>query len=219
MMLIFLALFSKSGFAKAVPDVAYPVFILSGLIVWNLFYASVSHAAESMLQNSGIIKKIYFPRLAIPISTVLGALLDFLIAFLIFLVFCLVYQQNIDLNALVYFPLAVLLCIIFSFGLGTFTGALNMMYRDFRYLLPFLLQLLFFSSQIVYTLDIVEKEWIRYILAINPMNAVIELFRVPLTGLPPDPDILLIGIASGFLITIAGIFYFSKTQSYFADIA
>ena len=94
-----------------------------------------------------------------------------------------------------------------------------MMYRDFRYLLPFLLQLLFFSSQIVYTLDIVEKEWIRNLLAINPMNAVIELFRAPLIGLPPDPDILIIGITSGLLITIAGIFYFSKTQSYFADIA
>jgi lipopolysaccharide transport system permease protein len=219
MMLIFLALFSKSGFAKAVPGVAYPVFILSGLIVWNLFYASVSHAAESMLQNSGIIKKIYFPRLAIPISTVLGAVLDFFIAFLIFIVFCLVYDQTIHLNALVYFPLAFLLCIVFAFGLGTLTGALNMMYRDFRYLLPFLLQLLFFSSQIVYTLNMIEKDWIRYLLALNPMNAVIELFRVPLTGVSPDPNILLIGIVSGFIITLAGIFYFSKTQSYFADIA
>ena len=174
---------------------------------------------KACYRTRALSKKIYFPRLAIPISTIIGALVDFLIAFLIFMVFCLVYKQTIDLNAVFYFPIAIILCIIFSFGLGTLTGALNMMYRDFRYLLPFLLQLLFFSSQIVYTLDIVEKEWIRNLLAINPMNAVIELFRAPLIGLPPDPDILIIGITSGLLITIAGIFYFSKTQSYFADIA
>jgi lipopolysaccharide transport system permease protein len=179
MMLIFMALFSRSGFASSVPGISYPVFILSGLILWNLFYASVSHGAESMLQNSGIIKKIYFPRLAIPISAVLGAVLDFLISFLIFLIFCIAYQQSIDLSALVYFPSAIILCIFFAFGLGTFVGALNMMYRDFRYLLPFFLQLLFFSTQIVYTLRIVEKDWIRYLLALNPMNAVIEIFLIP----------------------------------------
>lgn len=219
MMLIFMALFSHSGFARSTPGMAYPVFILSGLILWNLFYASVSHAAESMLQNSSIIKKIYFPRLAIPISAVLGAMVDFCIALLIFLAFCIAYQQHIQLSVLLYFPIAIFLCILFAFGLGTFVGALNMMYRDFRYLLPFLLQLLFFSTQIVYSLTIIEKNWVRHLLALNPMNAVVEIFRVPLTGQSPDPYTLIIGIASGLLITIVGIFYFSKTQAYFADIA
>lgn len=219
MMSIFLVLFSQSVFSKPVPGVAYPVFILSGLILWNLFYSTVSHAAESMLQNSGIIKKIYFPRLAIPISNVLGALVDFLIALVIFFVFCIAFDQSISISALFYFPVAIFLCIIFSFGLGSLVGALNMMYRDFRYILPFFLQILFFATQIIYTLSIVEKDWMRYILALNPMNAVIEIFRVPLTGIPPDTNTLLIGLSSGVIMTLLGVFYFSKTQAYFADIA
>lgn len=219
MMAIFTVLFSRSSLAKASHDMSYEVFVLSGLILWSLFNTSVSHAADSMVTNSNIIKKIYFPRLIIPVAAITAALLDFLIMFIIFLIFCLIYKQSIHWSALIYFPLAILLCLFFSFGLGTWLGAVNVKYRDFRYALPFLLQLLFFGTQIIYNSAIVENTWLQHLLALNPMNAVIELFRAPLSSKAADPSMVWIGCISGLLATIAGLFYFSKTESYFADLA
>jgi lipopolysaccharide transport system permease protein len=107
----------------------------------------------------------------------------------------------------------------FAFGLGTWLSALNVKYRDFRYALPFFLQALFFATQIIYTVSIVENDWVRNLLALNPMNAVIELFRLPLTNKAANPQVLLIGCMSGSILTVFGLFYFFKTESYFADIA
>ena len=149
-MLLFTLIFSHTSLASTDSNIPYPVFVLSGLIMWNLFHQSVSHAADSMIVNASIIKKIYFPRLLIPVSNLFTAVFDFVIAFVVFLLLCLYYHQPPDILALVFFPLAILICLIASFGLGSLLGALNVKYRDFRYALPFVLQIGFFMSQVIY---------------------------------------------------------------------
>lgn len=217
MMLIFSFLFSKTWKIET-GVIRYPVFVLAGLVLWNLFNASVSHAGESMIKHAGIINKIYFPRLVIPGSSVLVAFFDFLMGFLIFFVFAIVYKQPIQLSALVYFPAAIILVLVSSFGTGTFLAALNVKYRDFRYTIPFLLQFLFFASQVIYPLALIQNSSLKYLLAINPVNAAIELFRQPLSGSPVDWNVIWIGIASTIAITGIGIYYFRKTEAFFADL-
>lgn len=218
MMLIFTFLFSKTWKIDTTP-VQYPIFVLAGLILWNLFSASVSHGGESMIKNSNIVSKIYFPRLIIPCSSILVAFFDFMMGLLIFFVFCIIYNQPVHWAAIIYFPAGILIILLAAFGTGTFLAALNVKYRDFRYTIPFLLQFLFFASQVIYPLQLVQQTWLKYILAINPVNAAIELFRHPLSGTPIDISIIIIGIASTILISFIGLFYFRKTEAYFADLA
>jgi lipopolysaccharide transport system permease protein len=218
MMLIFTFVFSRTLKIEtgAIP---YPVFVLSGLILWGLFNNSVSHAAESMIQNSNIIKKIFFPRLIIPCSAILVALFDFLIALGIFIILCIWYKQPVVWNVLFFFPAGILLTLLAAFGMGTFFAALNIKFRDFRYVVPFMLQVLFFSSQVIYPLQLINGSYLKYILALNPLNGAIELFRAPLTGSPPDMNVIWISSATALLLAAIGLFYFRKTENYFADIA
>lgn len=191
-MLIFTLPFTKSWKIETSP-VTYPVFVLSGLILWKLFHSSVSHAGESMIQHAAIIKKIYFPRLIILGSAVLVAFFDFIIGLIIFLVFCIIYKQPLHWQAILFFPAGILLILVAGFGAGTFLAALNVKYRDFRYTIPFLLQFLFFASQVIYPLQQVQQSWLRYVLSLNPVNAAVELFRAPLKENSMDTDVVLIG--------------------------
>lgn len=218
MMIIFTLLFSKNWKIDTTP-VQYPIFVLAGLILWNLFSSSVSHAGESMIQNANIIKKIYFPRLIIPGSSVLVAFFDFLMGLFIFLVFCVIYKQAVQWSAIFYFTAGILVILIAGFGAGTFLAALNVKYRDFRYVTPFLLQVLFFSSQVIYPISSIQPTWLKYVLAINPVNTAIELFRTPLSGTTVDTTIIAIGLSSTLLLFSIGLYYFRKTEVYFADLA
>lgn len=218
MMLIFTFLFSKTWKIDTTP-VQYPIFVLAGLILWNLFNSSVSHAGESMIQNAHIINKIYFPRLIIPGSSLLVAFFDFMMGLVIFILLCLYYKQSVQLSAILYFPAGILIIIIAAFGTGTFLAALNVKYRDFRYTIPFMLQVLFFASQIIYPLQSIQQSWLKYVLAFNPVNTAIELFRAPLSGSVIDFTVISIGLTSTFFILLTGIYYFRKTEAYFADLA
>jgi lipopolysaccharide transport system permease protein len=218
MMVIFTFIFSETlqVSSGAIP---YPVFVLAGLILWGLFSGGVSHAAESMIQHAGMIRKIYFPRLIIPCSAILTSLFDFIMAFVIFAVLCFWYGQHVSLSALYYFPAAIFLTLAAAGGAGTLLSALNVKYRDFRYVVPFMLQVLFFSAQVIYPLQSIPSATLRNVLALNPLNGAIELFRSPLSGTGPDWTVVLIGTAVTIVIAIAGLVYFRKTESYFADIA
>jgi lipopolysaccharide transport system permease protein len=218
MMLIFTFIFSRTLKIET-PLTHYPVFVLSGLILWGLFNSSVSHAAESMIQNSNIIKKIYFPRLIIPCSAMLVAFFDFLMAVLVFVILCIWYKQTVAWNVILFFPAGILVTLLAAFGMGTFFAALNLKFRDFRYVVPFMLQVLFFSSQVIFPLQSIHQTNLKYILALNPLNGAIELFRSPLTGLEPDMNVILISTATALLLAATGLFYFRKTENYFADIA
>lgn len=217
MMLIFTLIFSRT---LNIPsgNIPYPVFVLSGLILWGLFNSGVSHAAESMIQHSNMIRKIYFPRLIIPWSAVFTAFFDFLMAFVIFVMLCIWYRQGMNISAFIYFPAGILLATVAACGAGTFLSALVVKYRDFRYVVPFLLQVTFFSAQVIYPLQALPST-LKLLLSLNPLNAAVELFRAPLINQSPDWNVVLIGMTVTFLLSITGLIYFKKTESYFADLA
>ena len=216
LMLLFTLVFARH-FSHLSSTVDYRIFVLSALLLWTLFYNATSHAAESILVQSNIIKKIYFPRLIIIGSALLTALFDFIIAFIVLLICCAIFQQPIYWQALILFPAGVLIVLISSFGIGTLLASLNVKYRDFRYALPFLLQFLFFASQIVYSMEDITEPWAKHLLSLNPVNAAIELFRMAL-GIQGDANVILMGLFTAIIITICGIIYFRKTEAYFADL-
>ncbi|RYY00497.1 MAG: ABC transporter permease [Gammaproteobacteria bacterium] len=217
LMLLFTLVFARH-FSSTTGSINYNVFVLSGLILWTLFYNATSHAAESIVQQAGMIKKIYFPRLIIIGSAMLTAFFDFLIAFVLFLVFCLAVNQTISWKAIFYFPAGVVVVMLSSFGIGTLLSSLNVKFRDFRYALPFLLQFLFFASQVVYNISSLKQGWAKPLLSLNPVNSAIELFRMGLTN-KGDSTVIIVGVLSAVLLSILGIFYFRKTEAYFADLA
>lgn len=216
LMLLFSLIFARQ-FSSNTVIINYKIFVLSGLILWTLFYNATSHAAESIVLQGNIIKKIYFPRLIIIGSALLTAFVDFFIALIIFLLLCIFFGQELSWKAIYLFPLAILMILLSAFGIGTLLSALNVKFRDFRYALPFLLQFLFFSSQVVYSLNGMKQTWIRQVLSLNPVNGAIEIFRIAL-NVEPDLQVIAIGFFSAIILCITGLIYFRKTEAYFADL-
>ena len=196
----------------------YPVFAFSGLILWGLFSAGITNSSESLINNSSIIRKIYFPKLLIPLSSLLTALIDFIFAFILLIVLLFIFKQQVQWKAVYLFPIAVLITFISSFSIGALLSAMNVKYRDFRYLLPFLIQLLFFSSQIVYAIHSIHIPYIKPLLYINPLNGALELFRSPFHSEAIYLTGVFISCISMSLLLLAGLFYFKKNEAYISDI-
>ncbi len=217
-MLIFALFFGK---LLGVPSdgIPYPVFAFSGLIIWNVFATGLTNSANSMVTNANIIKKIYFPRLIIPMSSILVAAFDFLMALLVFLGLMVYYHISFSWLLLIYVPAALLLTIITVFGAGSLLAALNVKYRDFRYVIPFLVQALMFLTPVIYPVSIITYPWAKFLLAINPMTGAVNLMRGAVIQSAPDVQLLLISVASAIVLFFAGLLYFKKTEAYFADIA
>jgi lipopolysaccharide transport system permease protein len=218
MMLIFTFFFGK---ALNIPsqNIEYPVYLFSGLIVWNIFASGLANASNSMITNAGIIKKIYFPRLVIPVSSILVSLFDFFIAFILFVAILLYYQQPVSLTAIFIWPVAILLSALATLGLSCWISALNVKYRDFRYVIPFLIQVLFFLTPVIYPISLLKYPVLQYILVASPMYCAVELFRFPLTGILPDATFMMISLFSILVFLFIGIGYFRKTEDFFADFA
>lgn len=217
LMVLFTLVFSRNGWVTNT-HMPYPVFVLSGLVLWNFFYAGVSQASQGIIEQANVIKKIYFPRLVIPISALLAALFDFAIAFLLFLACCLLFRQPFQWSAILLFPAALLLVFLSAFGMGTLLSALTVKFRDFRYVLPFLLQFLFFATTVLYSLDSINQQGLKWLLALNPLNGAIELFRGGL-GNSLNPSVVAASVLSSLLLATVGLLYFRKTEAYFADLA
>jgi len=198
----------------------YPIFALSGLILWNIFSNGISSAGNSMVNNANIIKKIYFPRLIIPIASILVALFDFFMSFLIFIVLLLYYNISINWGLfIVLTPICILVTVTATMGIGCWLAALNIKYRDFRYVIPFLVQALLFLTPVIYPISLVENEILKKILPLNPMNAPIELFRYAMDPSRLNISQITISLCSNLILLIVGLFYFRKTEAYFADLA
>ncbi len=225
LMLVFVLFFSN-GLKISTGDIPAPLFYFSGLLLWNYFATGVSGAAESMVANANIIKKIYFPRLIIPFSSILTAAVDFFMAFLIFLVLLLWYALATEdfhchWSRLFWaLPLSLLIATGTALGLGTLLAALNVLYRDFRYVLPFLVQILFFLTPVIYTAEVFAgKPGLQYATALNPMSAVMALVRSPFVSMPLDWTLIFISFATMSLLLLTGIYVFRKMEAYFADLA
>lgn len=197
----------------------YDVFALSGLVLWGVFATGLNNAGNSMVSNANIIKKIYFPRLIIPLSSVLVGLFDFIMAFAVLIAYCLLRDQHFSAEAWWKFPTAVMLACVATFGSGSLLAALNVKYRDFRYVIPFLVQFLLFLSPVIYPANIAANKWFSWMLSLNPMTAPLDIFRSAITGVPVSTATNAISISASVLLFLIGIVYFRKTEAYFADVA
>ncbi|MEO6681924.1 MAG: ABC transporter permease [Ginsengibacter sp.] len=218
MMGMFTVIFSKALNVSS-DGIPYPVFALSGLIIWNIFSNGLLNSANSMVANANIIKKIYFPRLIIPMSAVLTALVDFFFALIIYTIVLIYYRQEINIIKLcLYLPLSILITIVTTFGLGTFLAALNVKYRDFQYMLPFMIQFLLFANPVLYSTKSFSNPWINAIMRANPIASAIQLCRSVFTGQVVDWSAVGTGSAVAVLLLLIGVYTFRKTESYFADL-
>lgn len=216
-MLIFTVFFGK--FAKIPSDnIPYPIFVYVGLLLWNYFSFGLSHASESMVANSNIIQKIYFPRLLIPISSSLVGLVDFAIASVVLLGLMFFYRFVPNVMVIIYLPFLILITFLGSVGLGCFFASINVKYRDVRYAIPFFIQMVIFLTPVIYPLSMLSHKF-KWLISLNPMSGVIEnARRIIFSSGPVDWGILSISIGISLVLFVCGIMYFRKTERFFADI-
>jgi lipopolysaccharide transport system permease protein len=215
-MIIFSLFFGR--LAKIPSDgVPYPLFNLAALVPWNLFSNGLSQVSNSLVDSSNLIKKVYFPRLAVPIGALLSGVVDFALAFAVLLAMMFYYGLHPTGN-LVFLPLLILLALVTCLGAGLWLSALNVQYRDVRYVVPFMIQLWLFASPIVYPSSMLAEPW-RTVYGINPMVGVIEGYRWALLGTNTAPGpIIFISSLAALSLLISGAFYFRRMEKTFADV-
>lgn len=197
--------------------VPYPIFVYTGLLFWQFFSDALSETSNSLVANKSIITKVYFPRLILPISSIITKFVDFLIAGTILVGMMFYYGYTPNLGGLYLIPLLLFITFMIACGLGLFLAALNVKYRDVRYALPFFIQILLFVTPVIYPASIVGKY--SWILAFNPMMGVIQTARAVLLHTTPiNWTLLSISFGTCFLILLIGIVYFKKVERYFADV-
>lgn len=198
-------------------NVPFPIFNFTAMVAWTYFANSITASGNSLIGDSNLISKVYFPRLIIPLSPVLAGLLDFSIAFVV-LIGMMFYFNIYPTIMILFVPLLVILMMLTATGVGMFLAALNARYRDIRYTITFLVQLWMFASPVVYPASMIPERY-RLIYALNPMVGVIEGFRSVLLGTIPFPtQILLVSTLVSVIIFIVGMFYFKQMERSFADI-
>jgi lipopolysaccharide transport system permease protein len=215
MMLIFSVFFGK--LAKIPSEgVPYPLFVLAALLPWTLFSEGITRSTTSMISNAGIMTKVYFPRLIMPISGILSPLVDFAISILI-LVAMMAYYGFVPTMNVIFLPLFILLALATSLGIGLWLSALNVKYRDFQYTIPFMIQLGLFASPVVYPASLVPES-LRFLYGLNPMAGVIEGFRWALLGTEMPGAMVLVSVGVVVVLLVSGAFYFRKMEQYYADV-
>ena len=206
------------GLAEVPSDgVPYPIFSFTALLPWQMFSNALSVASRSMVQNRHMITKIYFPRIILPLSSVLGGLVDFAIAFVILMGMMWFYRISPTVNVWM-LPLLLLLTLITALGVGLWLSALNVLYRDVNYVTPFLTQFWLFITPIAYPTSLLPEKW-RMVYALNPMTGVVEGFRWALLGTEQSIDATTMAISVGIsiLLLVSGLIYFRRTERLFAD--
>ena len=215
-MLVFSLFFGK--LAK-IPShgLPYPIFYYSALLPWMYFASALQNATNVVVEQQRVITKVYFPRLVLPLSAVMSGLLDFAIAFVAFLAM-MVYYRIVPGPAILLFPFFLILAVLTALGAGLWLSALNAIYRDVRYVVPFLVQFWMFASPVAYPSSLVPERW-RWVYGLNPMAGVIEGFRWALTGQGQPPNILLAASSAMVLLLVAGgVAYFTKMEGTIADV-
>lgn len=215
-MVIFSLFFGR--LAKLPSDgIPYPVFAFTALVPWVFFSNGLTQSANSLISNSQLITKIYFPRLLVPTAAVLGGVIDFLLAFGLLILMILWYGVGIHAS-IVWIPLFLLLAFVTSLGAGLWLSALNVEYRDVRHIVPFLVQMWLFATPIAYPSSLLHEPW-HTLYALNPMVGVVEGFRWAILGTKTRPDsVLLISSAIAILALITGALFFRRTEKRFADL-
>lgn len=215
-MVVFAIFFGR--LAKIPSDgIPYPIFAYAALVPWTFFANGLTQSSNSLVGSANLITKVYFPRLTIPIATVLSGVVDFVIAFVVLLGMMGYYGLLPTLNV-VWLPLFLLLALATSLGVGLWLSALNVEYRDVRYVVPFLTQFWLFATPIAYPSSLLHEPW-RTIYGLNPMVGVVEGFRWALLGAETVPGpIVAVSSLAALIILVGGAFYFRRMEKTFADV-
>lgn len=217
-MVVFSIFFGKMAGIKPDIDVPYPIFAYAALLPWQLFSNTMGQASNSLVTNSNLIKKVYFPRLIIPLSSALSGLVDFAVAFLV-LIGMMIFYRIVPGWGVLLLPVFLLFTLMASLAVSLWLSALNVQYRDVRYMVPFLIQLWLFATPVIYPTSKVPEKW-QALYSMNPMVGVVEGFRWALLGnaSPPMGPMLLSALAT-FVLLVGGLFYFRRVEDSFADLA
>ena len=215
-MVVFTIFFGTFGKIPS-DNIPYPVFVFSGLLLWQLFSATLLQASNSLVSQESLLTKVYFPRLILPISSLFSNLVDFFVASFILVGLMIYYGFVPHIFGILLVPLLVLITCIFAVGLGLFLASLNVKYRDVKYILPFFVQLLLFVTPVIYPSSILGKY--AWLLAVNPMTGVIKAMRAALFGGQPiNWTLLALSAATAVAILLVGLLYFKKSERRFADL-
>jgi lipopolysaccharide transport system permease protein len=215
-MIVFSIFFGKLG-KMASDGVPYPIFSFAALVPWTLFATGLTMGTNSLIGSSNLIKKVYFPRLIIPTATVLAGLVDFIVAFGVLLILMAFYGIVPTFN-LLWLPAFLLLTVITSLGISLWLSAINVEYRDVKYVVPFLTQIWLFATPIAYSSSLLDEPW-RTIYGINPMVGVVEGFRWALLGTNTQPgSMVFVSAVAAIVLLVSGAFYFRRMERVFADV-
>ena len=215
LMIVFSLFFG--GLAKIPSDgIPYPLFSLAALLPWTLFAEGMTRSTISMVSNANIMTKVYFPRLIMPVASIMSPLVDFCVAFGI-LIIMMAYYGFVPTINVIFLPLLVVFAMMTSLAVGLWLSALNVKYRDFQYTVPFLIQIWMFASPVVYPASMVPQQF-QFLYALNPMTGVIEGFRWALLGTNPPTTMIFISLGVVIALLVSGVFYFRRMEQFFADI-
>jgi lipopolysaccharide transport system permease protein len=217
-MIVFTAVFSRIAKLPAPAGVPYPLLVMAGMLPWQFFSLSMSEASNSLITNSHLISKVYFPRLIVPASSVITSFVDFLITLALLGVMMIWYRFGPDWRLLT-LPLLIILAFGASLGIGLWLCSLNVKYRDFRYIVPFIVQFGLYISPVGFSSSLVPEKW-RLLYSLNPMVGVIDGFRwALLRGEVPVPWLdLATSVVLTSILCLTGVWYFRKTERTFADL-
>jgi lipopolysaccharide transport system permease protein len=217
--LTMLALYFLLGKVAKLPtdNVPYPIFSYTALLPWGLFVAALNQGSRSLTSNHNMITKVYFPKLILPLASVIAGLVDFAIASVILVGLMMYYQVSPAWNLIWVLPLFLLLTIITALGVALWLSAINVKYRDVNYVLPFLTQFWFFATPVGYSASAISAKW-QLVYSLNPMAGVVNGFRWALLGIGNGPDAgLWVSVVISVLILVSGLFYFRNMEKTFAD--
>lgn len=214
-LLIFILIFGKAINVDT-GEVPYPLFALCGMAAWAYFSYVLSQSGQSIIGAQEMVKKIYFPRLVIPLSKAVTGFVDFFIAFIFMIVLMLIYSYPLSLNFL-FFPLFFLLGILAALGVGIWLSALTIRYRDFQHVVPFLVQFGLYATPVGYPASLIPQKY-QLVYYLNPMAGVVEGFRWSILGTNPPSQYSWVSYVLILIIFIGGLFYFRKVERVMADL-
>lgn len=215
-MVVFSVFFGR--LAKMPSDgLPYPIFALAGLVPWTFFAYGLNQSSNSLVSSASLIKKVYFPRLTIPLSSVLAGAVDFALAFALLVGMMVFYGARLTWQV-VWLPAFFLLAFVTSLGVGVWLSALNVEYRDVRYLVPFLVQFWMYATPIAYPSSLLREPW-RTVYGLNPMTGVVEGFRWALLGARTKPGPMIgVSVLASLAVLVSGAYYFRRMEKTFADV-
>ncbi|MFO0907054.1 MAG: ABC transporter permease [Isosphaeraceae bacterium] len=214
-MIVFSVVFGRFGKIPS-ENAPYPVYVLAGLIPWTLFASGVTAAAQSLIQQQAMLSKIYFPRLFLPTATIGPFFVDAMLSFVLYGIVLAIYGI-VPSWQVIFLPLLIVFNVVATLGMGYLLAALILRYRDFRHVLPFVIQIMMFASPVIYPVWMLGRH--RWMLMLNPMSGLIQGYRSAILGTPWDPPGILASVVMASVMFVVGLFYFRRTERVFADIA